>query len=673
MNLSVSGIVRTSLVAVAGIGLVIGAMHSQGAFAVGSTADHDVASSSATSPVRGSSLLCPGPELKGVQGVDDVDVGVRVAAAAAPLRALTGAAPATAPGKVALSTMPKGPLAPPVAKRATTVVADQAKAAGVLVSATESMAAGLAAAQGWLVSSGDQRSLGGVSCAQPGAEFWIMAGGGAPGRQERLILTNPGGNAVTVDVTLHGEKGAVSSPGGKGIVVPAHGRTAFLLDSISGDLASPVVHLVANGGVVGAVVNDLWLDGARAGGSDDAVPTAPPSRDQVIPAVAVAGQSVLRVAVPGGDEAVVQARVLTTQGPRALPAGGVIRVDGGTVRDIDISALPAGTVGLQVRADVPIVAAAVVTRSMPGQPSDFAWSSSTPPITGVAGMPLVDPAGTIHPGQALPVAHGFGRHCGRRGGDGGRQGRGDVDPPRDRRRCDLEHHDHRGDLGLGAPGVGAWPGEGRGDLRRRGPQGPADLDHPAAGHRVAHDDRRAARSHPVGRRAGASAAVVVARVEVARRDVEQRRHLLDDDVLDDGGELALALGPALDRPAVDDDSRRVLAVGGEDPSQWCALALPRGRVGREARPRRRTRPPGSGSPAGSRAGPHCPARGRRTAPAWSPSPARPATRAGHELRARGGPAGPARSARVGEPVEVTRPAYGVPNRRPRRAGIESAT
>ena len=95
----------------------------------------------------------------------------------------------------------------------------------------------------------------------------------------------PGGNPVTVDATLHGPDGAVSSPNGKGILVPAHGRASFLLDSISGDLASPVVHVVAEGGVVGAVVNDTWLDGTRAGGSDDALPAAAPSRDQVIPAV----------------------------------------------------------------------------------------------------------------------------------------------------------------------------------------------------------------------------------------------------------------------------------------------------------------------------------------------------------------------------------------------------
>ncbi|MEO6411112.1 MAG: DUF5719 family protein [Pedococcus sp.] len=399
MNVSVSGIVRTALVTAAGAGIVVGAMHSQGAFAVASTKPVDTATGSATNPVRSSSLLCPGPEFKGVKGVDDLDVGARVAAAAAPVRALTGTAPATAPGQVGLSRMPRGSLGPQVTARGVTLLADQTRAEGVLVSASESMAAGVAAAQSWLVPSGDQRSLGGAACGQPGAEFWIMAGGGAPGRQERLVLTNPGGNAVTADVTLHGAKGAVSSPNGKGIVVPAHGRTAFLLDSINSDLANPVVHVVADGGVVGAVVNDLWLDGTRAGGSDDAMPTAAPSRDQVIPAVAVDGQSVLRVAVPGNDEAVVQARVLTAQGPRALPAGGVIRIDGGAVRDIDISALPVGTVGLQVRADVPIVAAAVVTRTAPGKPGDFAWTSSTPPITGVAGMPLVDPAGAPTPLQ----------------------------------------------------------------------------------------------------------------------------------------------------------------------------------------------------------------------------------------------------------------------------------
>jgi hypothetical protein len=394
VNLSVSGVVRTCLVTLAGVGIVVGATHAQGALAVGSGADPDQASTGAASPVRSSSLVCPGPELKGLQGVDDANVSVRVAAAAAPLRALTGSQPAPAAGKLTLSRMPGGALGAPVTARGATLAADQAGATGVLVSGTESMAAGVAAAQSWLVPSGDLRSLGGAACSQPGAEFWILAGGGDPGRQERLVLTNPGGNPVTVDATLHGASGAVSSPNGKGIVVPAHGRTSFLLDSISGDVTTPAVHVVAEGGVVGAVVNDSWLDGARAAGSDDAVPTALPSRDQVIPAVAAAGRSVLRIAVPGSSEAVVQARVLTAQGARALPGGGVIRIDGGAVRDLDLSGLSPAAVGIQVRADVPVVAAAMVTRALPGKPGDLAWTSSTPPITGVAGLPLAAPGAT---------------------------------------------------------------------------------------------------------------------------------------------------------------------------------------------------------------------------------------------------------------------------------------
>jgi hypothetical protein len=392
MRVAPSGIVRAVLTALAGAGLVVGAMHAPGALAVGSQASEAGITEGSTTTVRGASLTCPGPELKGVQGIADLPVGARVAAAAAPLRALTGTSPVSQPGQVSIAGMPRGGGSAPVAQRATAATDDVGTPVGTLVTGTQSLAPGLAAVQSWFVPSGDQRALVSAPCTRPQAESWILAGGGAPGRQERLVLTNPGGNAVSVDVTLYGADGPVASPIGKGIVVPAHGRTAFLLDSISGTIASPAVHIVAQGGVVGAVVNDLWVDGTRAGGSDDAVPTAAPSRDQVVPAVMVAGAATLRVVVPGDAEAVVQARVLTPDGPRALPRDGVVRVPGGTVRDIDISGLASSPAALQVRADVPVVAAVMTTRqTRPGGPGDLAWSSSTPPVTGVAGMPFVQP------------------------------------------------------------------------------------------------------------------------------------------------------------------------------------------------------------------------------------------------------------------------------------------
>jgi hypothetical protein len=398
MRLAPSGIARATVTALAGVGLVVAAMHAQGAVAVGDRAGAPgLTTRGATTTVRGASLTCPGPELRGVPGMPDLPVAARVAAAAAPLRALTGTTPVSRPGQVAVTGMP-GQGAPAVAtQRATAATDDLGTPVSGLVTGTEALAPGLAAVQSWLVPSGDQRALASVPCGRAQAESWILAGGEAPGRQERLVLTNPGGNAVSVDVTLHGADGPVASPIGKGLVVPAHGRTSFLLDSISGTLASPVVHVVAQGGVVGAVVNDLWLDGTRAAGSDDAVPAAAPSRDQVIPGVLVSGAATLRVAVPGDTEAVVQARVLTPDGPRALPRDGVVRVQGGMVRDIDLTGLDPRATAIQVRADVPVVAAVMTTgRAKAGAPSDFAWTSSTPPVTGVAGMPLVQP---LQPGQ----------------------------------------------------------------------------------------------------------------------------------------------------------------------------------------------------------------------------------------------------------------------------------
>jgi Family of unknown function (DUF5719) len=406
VNICIGGLVRASLAAVAGVGVVAAAAQLPGALAVGPEGRTGTATRAATTAVRGSGLVCPGPELKGVPGIGDLPVGVRVAAATAPARTLTGTDPVDGAGRLAVGGMPSGALAKPVDARSRTTAGDVTTATGALVTATQSLAPGLAAAQSWFAGSGNQRALAGAPCGQPAAEHWILAGGAGPGRQERLLLTNPGGNAVTVDVTLHGPQGRVTSPQGKGIVVPAHGRTGFLLDSITGDLAAPAVHVVAEGGVVGALIPASRLDGTRSGGSDDAVPAAAPSRDQVVPGVAVHGAASLRVAVPGDTEAVVQARVLTTRGPRALPTGGVLRLEPGTTRDVDLSTLPAGAVAIQVRADVPVVAGVLTTRTRgAGAPGDLAWTASTPAIHGVAGMPLVDPAGAPRPlGRQLAVS-----------------------------------------------------------------------------------------------------------------------------------------------------------------------------------------------------------------------------------------------------------------------------
>jgi len=96
--------------------------------------------------------------------------------------------------------------------------------------------------------------------------------------------------------------------------------------------------------------------------------------------------------VPGDVEAVVQSRVLTPRGPRPLPSGTVTRVAGGSTRDIVLSTLPPGAYAVQVRADVPVVAAVLVDRRRaPRGPSDLAWSVASAPIATLAGLALPAP------------------------------------------------------------------------------------------------------------------------------------------------------------------------------------------------------------------------------------------------------------------------------------------
>jgi hypothetical protein len=254
------------------------------------------------------------------------------------------------------------------------------------------MAPGTVATQRSLVTTGDDRGLVTAACFPAAASSWLIAGGAEPGRRKRLALTNPGPNPVTVDLVVLGVNGVVHSPNGRGLVVGPRSRTVILLDAITGSEPSPVVHVIAQGGEVAAVLNDTWLDGVIPRGADDAAPVAAPAREQVIANVAVQGRATLRIAVPGDREAVVESRVLTPTGPKALPANGVTRLAAHSSKDIDLSALPEDAYAIQVRADVPVVAAAMIDRRLgPNTPSDLAWSGASAPITTLAGMALVGP------------------------------------------------------------------------------------------------------------------------------------------------------------------------------------------------------------------------------------------------------------------------------------------
>jgi len=404
------GLLRSLAVVAAGSGLVLGATHlsapvnlAQGA----SQASDDPATKAQAEPVTKAQPICPGPEALGIEGLpDSVAQTVSMSAVTAPVASLpSGFAVGKSTGSLTIRGLPSGgKWAAPATARGQLVPAKISTARSALVMGTGAIAPGTVATQRSWVSAGESRSWVTAACMPAAASSWLLAGGAEPGRRERLVLTNPGPNPVTVDVTVLGVLGPIQSPNGRGLVVGPHARTVVLLDAIAGSEPSPVVHVTAQGGEVAAVLSDTWLDGVVPRGGDDAAPVAEPAREQVIAGLAIEGRATLRVAVPGDDEAVVESRVLTSTGPRGLPAGAVTRVAGHSTRDIDLSALPPGAYAVQVRADVPVVAAAMVERRRAADgASDLAWSGASSPIRTLAGMALHGPT-VVRPFERLDLA-----------------------------------------------------------------------------------------------------------------------------------------------------------------------------------------------------------------------------------------------------------------------------
>ena len=384
--------VRAAMLVAVGAGLILGATSLPAPVDLARGTASDTLTPPSADPVTLNRAICPGPEAIGVQGLrGSSSQTVSVGAASAPAAALTpGSGGSRGSGSLTISGLPPGGGgAAPATVRGRVISGQVSAARSVLVSGTGAMAPGTAATQWSWTRTGTRRALVTAACLPATASSWLVGGGAGPGRLEHLVLANPGSNPVTVDLGILGVGGRIESPDAKGLVVAGRGRTVILLDAIAGSEPSPVVQVTAHGGMVVATLSDTWLDGVVPRGGDDVVSLVSPAGEQVIAGVPIDGRATLRVGVPGDSEAVVQSRVLTPGGPKTLPGSGVTRVAGGSTKDIDLSMLPPGAYAVQVRADVPVVAAVMVDRRRAaGAPSDLAWPAASPPIRSVAGMPL---------------------------------------------------------------------------------------------------------------------------------------------------------------------------------------------------------------------------------------------------------------------------------------------
>ncbi|QNN50018.1 hypothetical protein H9L10_02765 [Phycicoccus endophyticus] len=337
--------------------------------------------------------MCPGDELSGIDGVEDTAVTGRVAAATGPQDLL----PVPASGSGSAAVQDGSTTLAQLAGRPDAAGADLPGSGPVALRAVGTLAPAVVAAQEWLSTSADLRGLVTTPCRTAGSDLWLLGGGSGAGRQERLVLLNPGGNPVTADITVHGAQGQVGTP--RTETVPPGGRVAVLLDAMAPDEAAPAVHVVADGGGLHATLTDTWLDGSTARGAETVVPAADPGTVQVVPAAVLGGGATLRVAAPGADEAVTSVTLLGRTGEVTTSADTVLTVPADGVGELTLPSVPAGTYTVLVRSDVPVVAGVVTRVGADSGPGDLGWAVSAAAVEEVAGTALPGTPGvtrTLH-------------------------------------------------------------------------------------------------------------------------------------------------------------------------------------------------------------------------------------------------------------------------------------
>lgn len=402
------GVARLATAVVVGAGLVLVSQHTDARLELrAGPAMTQTDGPARRNAVRQRVLPCAGQELSGIAGVADTPVAGRIALAAPPpalLRAVGAPTDPPPPDGSVLSIRAAGEAGTGAARSTSALTPAVARiprgAASVVARGDGTLAPGSTAGQEWSSDSPQVRGLAGTACVTPATQAWLIAGGGAAGRQERLVLANPGANEVTVNVSVLGAKGPVANGHERTVVVPGNGRAAVLVDAVAGTEPTPAVHVVATGGTVAATLTDTWLDGVVPAGAETAAPAAPPATVQIVPVARLDEPGALRIVVPGDVQAVVSARLLTAKGPVPLAKGGVHNVQARSVLELPLPQTR-GIQAVEVRADVPVLAAAESRVRDGGAAGDFAWSAGSPAVSGLAGAAF--PAGSAAPRRTVSL------------------------------------------------------------------------------------------------------------------------------------------------------------------------------------------------------------------------------------------------------------------------------
>lgn len=291
--------------------------------------------------------------------------GAPVAArpAAVPLTAMTVVCPAPSEARVSAVT-PPGAHGTGGARVAGTSVALSTpgtalsskvkKGAGAWTfAASGALAPGLTAEQ-----TSTKGGLAGTRCPEPVSDRWFVGPGPADADQVTISLTNVDARPVGVYVEGLGEDGSIETPEGHDVMVAPYatqtvrvGRDPGGLGVLASGVKLIALHVRAVPGRVVAAVR------VQRGKGADWLPASTPSTHVVVPGIPSGkGLRRLLIAVPGHDEAAVNARVMSPDG--AFAPGGQHTLQAAALAvtgfDLGLGGKPAGISLVSPR---PIVAA----------------------------------------------------------------------------------------------------------------------------------------------------------------------------------------------------------------------------------------------------------------------------------------------------------------------------
>ncbi|MGW7823410.1 DUF5719 family protein [Streptomyces puniciscabiei] len=242
-------------------------------------------------------------------------------------------------------------------------------------------------APGWTVqettevAAGTGRGLQGVNCTAADTDFWFPGASTAGTRTDYVHLTNPDDSAAVVDIELYGKDGAIKSPLGENLTVPAHASKPILLSTLTGvQQADLTVHVSVRSGRVGATVQAL---DDKAGG-DWLAASADPAGSLVLPGIPKDATDVRLIAfTPGGDDADLKVRLASPDG-LITPAGNeTLHMKSGMTTTADLGEVTRGEAGSLVLTptdqSVPVVAALQVFRGK-GDKQETAFIPAAAPV-----------------------------------------------------------------------------------------------------------------------------------------------------------------------------------------------------------------------------------------------------------------------------------------------------